>query len=191
MRLKQSLGSKVEVRQAYIPALRQPLLKPLSQHGAAGVEEVIALMDTYSLSKDDFDAIMEMQLLAPGASADIATIPSNVKSALTRKYNQAHQAFHKAPRNTSRQAPTYRLSEDGIAESPKRPLRRRKPRARSRGGRARQKPEGALLLLALQICERRQMRAAADRLRRALACLRASRGDHLSITGSRLCAQVS
>ena len=57
--------------------------------------QVIAQMDAYSLSKDDFDAIMEFQLLAPGATPDISAVPSAVKAALTRKYNQSHQAMSK------------------------------------------------------------------------------------------------
>jgi len=93
-------GSKEEVRQAYVPALRELLLRPMRELGADGASKVIELMDAYCLSKDDFDAIMEMQLLiGPGAKADIATVPANVKATLTRKYNAAHQGIKRGVRS--------------------------------------------------------------------------------------------
>ena len=89
-------GSKEEVRQTYVPALRKPLLRPLLDRGADGAVEVIELLDAYGLSKDDFDAIMELELLVgPSAKAAIAAVPANAKAALTRKYNAAHAAMKK------------------------------------------------------------------------------------------------
>ena len=47
------------------------------------------------LTKDDFDAIMELELLCgAGAKASVAGLPSAVKSTLTRKYNQALHHSH-------------------------------------------------------------------------------------------------
>jgi len=91
----QASGDKAEIRQAYVPALRAKLLAPLLARGSDGIPEVIALLDEYHLSKDDFDAIMELELLTNGAKASVAALPSAVKSTLTRKYNQAHTAFKK------------------------------------------------------------------------------------------------
>ena len=34
----------------------------ISQRGVGGVDETLALMDAYSLTKDDFDSIMELQV---------------------------------------------------------------------------------------------------------------------------------
>merc|ERR1740133_444589 len=59
----QASGDKAEIRQAYVPALRTKLLAPLLERGSDGIPEVIALLDEYHLSKDDFDAIMELELL--------------------------------------------------------------------------------------------------------------------------------
>mmetsp|Transcript_13404 Transcript_13404/g.22279 ORF Transcript_13404/g.22279 Transcript_13404/m.22279 type:complete len:967 (+) Transcript_13404:62-2962(+) len=111
----QITASKGEVRYSYIPALRGPLLKPLRTDGTAGVEAVLEMMHEYSLSKDDFDAIMELQLVVHGAAADIAQVPANVKSALTRKYNQSHMAVQKmsAPKRQTE----HRFTEDGAEGS--------------------------------------------------------------------------
>ena len=86
----QASGDKAEIRQAYVPALRTQLLKPLLERGGDAIPEVIAMLDEYQLTKDDFDAIMELELLTgAGAKPGVAALPAAVKSALTRKYNQA------------------------------------------------------------------------------------------------------
>jgi replication factor C subunit 1 len=104
-------GSKDEVRQSYMTALRAPLLRPLLTQGTDGTAEVLEFMDSYSLAKDDFDAIMEMQLLGPNAKADITQVPANVKAALTRKYNQAHSGFVKKTSSTGNKVSKERFTE--------------------------------------------------------------------------------
>ena len=103
-------GDKSEIRQAYLPALRARLLRPLLDQGNDGIPEVLATLDEYGLSKDDFDAIMEFELLLGGAAPSISSVPSSVKAALTRKYNQTHQAVKK----TLGSGPAHkeRLTED-------------------------------------------------------------------------------
>ena len=59
MRLRSS-GDRHEVRQQYIPVLWQQLIKRLEEEGKDAVPEIIELMDSYFLTKDDFDAIMEL-----------------------------------------------------------------------------------------------------------------------------------
>ncbi len=44
-------ATKEEVRQAYVPALRAPLVRPMAERGADGVGKVIELLDEYNLSK--------------------------------------------------------------------------------------------------------------------------------------------
>ena len=74
-----------------MPALRPRLLAPLAARGADGVEDVLELMDSYGMTKDDFDAIMELELLSgPNAKPAISSVATNAKSALTRKYNATH-----------------------------------------------------------------------------------------------------
>jgi replication factor C subunit 1 len=127
-------GSQEDVRKAYLPALRGPLLRPLRERGADGIEEVIAQMDAYSLSKDDFDAIMELQLLPPGGTPDITAVPSAVKASLTRKYNQSHQAgFHKV---AGTRAASERYTEGGgdeedSEEEEDRLIQKAKPKAKA------------------------------------------------------------
>jgi replication factor C subunit 1 len=59
MRLRTS-GDRHEIRQQYLPMLWQNLVKKLSVEGKEAVPEVIELMDQYFLTRDDFDAIMEL-----------------------------------------------------------------------------------------------------------------------------------
>jgi len=111
-------GDKSEIRQAYVPVLRSKLLQPLVERGSDGIPDVLAALDEYNLSKDDFDSIMELELLSgPGAKASVAILPSAVKSALTRKYNQSHCAVKKTL--GSGPAERERLTEeDGDDELP-------------------------------------------------------------------------
>jgi replication factor C subunit 1 len=59
MRLRSS-GDRHEVRQQYIPALWAELVQKLQAEGKEAVPAIIELMDSYFLTKDDFDAIMEL-----------------------------------------------------------------------------------------------------------------------------------
>jgi replication factor C subunit 1 len=59
MRLRSS-GDRHEVRQQYIPVLWTELVQKLQKEGKDAVPAVIDLMDSYFLTKDDFDAILEL-----------------------------------------------------------------------------------------------------------------------------------
>lgn len=59
MRLRSS-GDRHEIRQEYIPVLWTQLIKKLELKGKEAVGDVIELMDSYFLTKDDFDAISEL-----------------------------------------------------------------------------------------------------------------------------------
>jgi replication factor C subunit 1 len=59
MRLRSS-GDRHEVRQQYIPVLWTELVHKLQKEGKEAVPAIIELMDSYFLTKDDFDAIMEL-----------------------------------------------------------------------------------------------------------------------------------
>jgi replication factor C subunit 1 len=59
MRLRSS-GDRHEVRQQYIPVLWTELVQKLQKEGKDSVPDIIELMDSYFLTKDDFDAIMEL-----------------------------------------------------------------------------------------------------------------------------------
>lgn len=59
MRLRSS-GDRHEIRQQYIPVLWTELVQKLQKQGKDAVPEIIDVMDSYFLTKDDFDAIMEL-----------------------------------------------------------------------------------------------------------------------------------
>lgn len=82
MRLRTS-GDRHEVRQQYVPILWQQLVKKLQNEGPAAVEPVMELMDSYFLTKEDFDAIVELGV-GPMAEENVK-IETQTKSTFTRK----------------------------------------------------------------------------------------------------------
>ncbi|KAI9832329.1 MAG: hypothetical protein M1826_002015 [Phylliscum demangeonii] len=85
MRLRSS-GDRHEIRQQYLPALWYQMIRRLQVQGKEAVEPVIELMDSYFLTRDDFDAIVELGL----GPMDIekVKIDSQAKATFTRLYNQ-------------------------------------------------------------------------------------------------------
>lgn len=59
MRLRTS-GDRHEIRQQYLPVLWSRIIKRLEAEGKDSVDDVIDLMDSYFLTRDDFDYIMEL-----------------------------------------------------------------------------------------------------------------------------------
>ena len=59
MRLRSS-GDHNEVRQQYLPVLWEQTVQRLAKEGKDAVEEVIELMDSYFLTREDFDSIKEL-----------------------------------------------------------------------------------------------------------------------------------
>lgn len=85
MRLRAS-GDRHEIRQQYLPTLWYRLVKFLEQRGKDGVEDVIELMDSYFLTKDDWDAILELGV-GP-MSMESIKLETQTKASFTRVYNQ-------------------------------------------------------------------------------------------------------
>ena len=83
MRLRAS-GDRHEVRQQYIPVLWNGIINRLEREGKEAVEDVIDLMDSYFLTKDDWDAILELGL-GPMDMANVK-LETSSKSAFTRMY---------------------------------------------------------------------------------------------------------
>jgi len=81
MRLRSS-GDRHEVRQQYVPSLWTKLVKRLEVDGKEAVPEVIDLMDSYFLTKDDFDAIAELGV-GP-MDQENAKIDTQTKATFTR-----------------------------------------------------------------------------------------------------------
>ena len=87
MRLRAS-GDRHEIRQQYLPVLWTRLVKGLENCGndVAGIEEIIALMDSYFLTKDDWDSIYELGVGPQRVEkVELSTV---AKTAFTRTYNK-------------------------------------------------------------------------------------------------------
>ena len=88
MRLRAS-GDRHEVRQQYIPALWNKTVRILRDEGKEAVPTVIDLMDSYYLTKEDFDSMVELGVGT--MSEDNAKMESQTKATFTRLYNsQSH-----------------------------------------------------------------------------------------------------
>lgn len=85
MRLRCS-ADRHAIRQHYLPQLWALLIKRLEVEGKDSVPSIIDLLDSYFLTKDDFDAIMELGI-GPMA-ADTLKLDSQAKAAFTRQYNE-------------------------------------------------------------------------------------------------------
>lgn len=81
MRLKSS-GDHNEIRQQYLPVLWTQLIQKLADEGKESVEEVIELMDSYYLTREDFDSIKELGV-GPQNEEKIE-IETQTKAAFTR-----------------------------------------------------------------------------------------------------------
>ncbi|CAL1548583.1 unnamed protein product [Lymnaea stagnalis] len=71
----------------YLPALRTSLTSPLTINGAAGVPDVIKVMDDYDIIKEDFDNILEVTKW-PNSFDPMSKLDSKTKAAFTRQYNK-------------------------------------------------------------------------------------------------------
>ncbi|KAM0353644.1 hypothetical protein ACHAPU_001657 [Fusarium lateritium] len=84
MRLRSS-GDHNEIRQQYLPVLWSQLVNRLQNEGNDAVGEVIDLMDSYFMTREDFDAISELGVGPMDESS--VKIETKTKAAFTRTYN--------------------------------------------------------------------------------------------------------
>jgi replication factor C subunit 1 len=79
------------MRLEYVPYLRSHMLQPLLKKGSDGAEEVVKIMDTYGLSKDDFmETMKDLQFVVerdPNFTDQFSNLDAKVKASLTRLYN--------------------------------------------------------------------------------------------------------
>ncbi|KAL8734694.1 MAG: hypothetical protein Q9166_001350 [cf. Caloplaca sp. 2 TL-2023] len=85
MRLRAS-GDRYQIRQEYLPLLWQKLVNYLNVNGKDGVADVIPLMDSYFLTKDDWDALVELGV-GP-MNENKVKLDTQTKATFTRMYNQ-------------------------------------------------------------------------------------------------------
>lgn len=118
MRLRSS-GDRDEIRQQYMPLVWEKLVRRLQNEGKDSVEEVIDFMDSYFLTREDWDALLELGLGPMDEST--VKLETQTKAAFTRVYNQRSHPlpFMKAsnvvaPKKTPKEKPDI---EDAIDES--------------------------------------------------------------------------
>ncbi|EEP81527.1 hypothetical protein UREG_06392 [Uncinocarpus reesii 1704] len=118
MRLRAS-GDRHEIRQQYLPALWEQLIHRLEVDGKEAVPEVIDLMDSYFLTREDWDSILELGL-GPMCEKGVK-IDTQTKATFTRLYNQQSHPlpFIKASTVVApKRLPTIKPDlEDAIEES--------------------------------------------------------------------------
>ncbi|KAM7206344.1 replication factor C subunit 1 [Rhypophila sp. PSN 637] len=107
MRLKSS-GDHNEVRQQYLPVLWHQTVKRLEVEGKESVSDVIGLMDSYYLTREDFDSIKELGV-GP-MDEEKLSIDTQTKASFTRTYNAMS---HPLPfmRTSSVLAPKSKIKE--------------------------------------------------------------------------------
>lgn len=99
-------SSKRTINLDYLSHLRDALVQPLISQGVEGAQDVVALMDTYHLMKEDFENIMELSSWG-GKPSPFSRLDPKVKAAFTRAYNrEAHLTPYalqavKTPRHSS------------------------------------------------------------------------------------------
>ncbi|KAG7134734.1 Replication factor C subunit 1 like protein [Verticillium longisporum] len=85
MRLRSS-GDANEIRQQYLPVLWERIIRRLDIEGKESVSDIIDLMDSYYLTRDDFDAMKELGV-GPQDESRI-NLETQTKAHFTRTYNQ-------------------------------------------------------------------------------------------------------
>lgn len=83
MRLRSS-ADRHEIRQQYIPALWSQLIHKMQVQGKESVDDVISLMDSYFLTKEDWDAILELGV--GQMDQEKVKIETQTKATFTRMY---------------------------------------------------------------------------------------------------------
>lgn len=84
-----------EVRLQYLPILMcYKLINPILVYKEAGIEEVMDLMDSYHLIKDDWSVAMDLSVGDKSYALKAKNLSTGMKSAFTRNYNKT---YHPVP----------------------------------------------------------------------------------------------
>nr|BAJ33988.1 unnamed protein product [Eutrema halophilum] len=88
---RESSSGRETIRVDYLPLLLNRLTSPLQTLPKdEAVSEVVEFMNSYSISQEDFDTIMELAKFK-GRANPLEGVPPAVKSALTKKYNETNK----------------------------------------------------------------------------------------------------
>ncbi|KAK9449078.1 replication factor RFC1 C terminal domain-containing protein [Limtongia smithiae] len=80
-------GDRTEVRLQYLSAFFDNLYTPIAKRDADGIAATIQFMDDYYLTREDFDAILELGIGPRDGETLWKKISTSTKTAFTRKYN--------------------------------------------------------------------------------------------------------
>lgn len=83
-----------DFRLFHLDRFAERLLEPLVARGMEGISETIVFMDEYDLCRDDFDTIVDLSLNPRYNASVFSKLPTALKSAFTRTYNQG---VHRLP----------------------------------------------------------------------------------------------
>ena len=87
-------ADRSSLRLSYLPVLRMAMVRPLAgEEGKEAIPKVLSLMREYCISREDLDFIGDVCRFKTKASwgeDPFKSVPTQVKSALTRAFNQQH-----------------------------------------------------------------------------------------------------
>ena len=117
--MSKASGTDIEMGLSYAPVLSEKLVQPLKTRGEAGISEIVQFMGEYGITKEDRDSIFffdTYKCLKKGGKDD--SIPSNLKSKLTRAYNSSPYATNTIGKVTRTMSePESSLEEAAVAEN--------------------------------------------------------------------------
>lgn len=70
----------------YLPLLKTKLLVPLTMSGSSGIPQVIQLLESYSLNRNDWDMVQGVVKLS---NMHHLLLPENINTAVKRKFTKA------------------------------------------------------------------------------------------------------
>jgi replication factor C subunit 1 len=110
--------SKTELRLEYMPLLMKKLSAPLIEDAEAGIEEVIAIMDEYFLTKEDWDYILDFGVGNDRSEVTLKKIATKVKTSFTRKYNSGTHpvAIYKTGNSVANATKKQSVDYEGVVE---------------------------------------------------------------------------
>lgn len=88
-----TVANATSVRLHYLPVLRELVLGSVKREGKEGIATAMAHLDDYNMTKEDFDAMLEVTKYS-GEPDPLSKIPANTKSALTKELNRKDRGIH-------------------------------------------------------------------------------------------------
>ncbi|KAH1024059.1 replication factor C subunit 1 [Dendroctonus ponderosae] len=109
-------ADKTSLRLDYAEPLMKRLMRPLMQKQAAGIDDTLDVMKSYSLLREDLTNLCELTAnFTPNKRNPFDCVNSSVKSALTRKYNKT-VTLSFAPPSAAKKKKGAKADEDVFEE---------------------------------------------------------------------------